>query len=174
MDAGAGKMVVFRRICLVHDPPTFVESLAEQLNKKTTIEVKVAEDNEPILPGKIYIAPGSLHLEIMKRSGIFYTQVKEGKPIGFHIPAVNVLFLSAARIGGPQILGIILIGMGEDGARGILQMKLNSCRTIGQDGESSIVYGMPKRAFEMGGLERQVSLSSISEKIVEFGEGRLK
>lgn len=161
-------------VVVQHMPPTFVESLTELLNKKTYIEVKVAEDNQPVLPGKIFIAPGNRHLEIVKRSGIFYTKVKEGKPIGFHIPSVNVLFLSAARIGSPKILGIILTGMGEDGAQGMMQMKLNNCRTIGQDEESSVVFGMPKRAHEMGSLEQLVSLSTIPEKIVEFGEGRLK
>ncbi len=157
-----------------HMPPSFVDSLAEQLDKKTELEVKVAADKEPLLPGKILIAPGNHHLEIAKSPGFFHVRVKEGKPVGFHLPAVNVLFLSAARVGGPDVLGIILTGMGEDGAQGILQMKLNKCRTIGQDEESSVVYGMPKRAFELGGLEKQVSLSALSEKIVEFGEGRLK
>ncbi len=157
-----------------HMPATFVESLAEQLNKKTTLNVKVAENNEPLTPGKVVVAPGNFHLEIQKRSGLFYTRLVEGKPVGFHLPAVNVLFLSAARIGGPEILGIILTGMGEDGAQGILQMRLNQSRTIGQDQESSIVYGMPKRAFELGGVEYQISLPNISQKIVEFAEGKLK
>jgi two-component system chemotaxis response regulator CheB len=157
-----------------HMPPTFVDSLAEQLKKKTTLSVHVAKDNEPLLPGKAVIAPGHRHLEISKRSGLFYTRVIEGKPVGYHIPAVNVLFISAALIGGAEILGIILTGMGEDGAQGILQMKINQCRTIGQDEESSIVYGMPKRAFELGAVEQQVSLDNISQKIVEFGEGKLK
>ncbi len=157
-----------------HMPPTFIESLAEQMGKKTSLAVKVADDNEPLLPGKIVIAPGNHHLEIVKRSGLFYTKILEGKPVGYHLPAVNVLFLAAARIGGPEILGIILTGMGEDGAQGLLQMRLNKCRTIGQDEESSIVYGMPKRAFDMGAVEHQVSLSTIPHKIVEFGEGKLK
>jgi two-component system, chemotaxis family, protein-glutamate methylesterase/glutaminase len=157
-----------------HMPPIFVESLAEQLKKKTTLNVKVAENNEPLVPGKVVIAPGNFHLEIQKRSGLFYTRLVEGNPVGYHKPAVNVLFLSGARIGGPEVLGVILTGMGEDGAQGILQMKLNNCRTIGQDKDSSVVYGMPKRAFEMGALEQQVSLSNISQKIVDFGEGRLK
>lgn len=157
-----------------HMPPTFVESLAEQLTKKTSLQVKVADDNEPLLPGKILIAPGNRHLEIVKRSGFFYTKIIEGKPVGYHIPAVNVMFLSAAMVGGENILGIILTGMGEDGAQGLLQMRNNHCRTIGQDKDSSIVYGMPKRAYELGAVEHQVSLNSISQKIVEFAEGRLK
>lgn len=157
-----------------HMPATFVESLAEQLRKKTVLDVKVAEDNEPIAPGKIVIAPGHFHLEILKRSGLFYTKLVKGEPVGFHMPAVNCLFESASRIGGPDILGVILTGMGEDGAMGLMQMKHKKCRTIGQDKDSSVVYGMPKRAFELGALEQQVPLSGISQKIVEFGEDRLK
>lgn len=157
-----------------HMPATFVDSLAEQLIKKTGLQVKVADDNEPLLPGKILIAPGNRHLEIVKRSGLFYTKISEGKPVGYHIPAVNVLFLSAAMVGGEDILGIILTGMGEDGAQGLLQMKKNHCRTIGQDKDTSIVYGMPKRAWELGAVEHQVPLTTISQKIVEFAEGRLK
>ncbi|MCP5047626.1 MAG: chemotaxis response regulator protein-glutamate methylesterase [bacterium] len=157
-----------------HMPPTFVESLADQLEKKTGLTVKVADDNEPLSPGKIVIAPGNHHLEITRRSGIFFTQVKTGEPEGYHMPAVNRLFSSAARIGGPELLGVILTGMGEDGANGLLQMRQNDCRTIGQDRESSVVYGMPRKAFELGAVEQQIALSNISQKIVDFGEGRLK
>lgn len=157
-----------------HMPPAFVDSLAEQLAKKTVLNAKVATDNEPITPGKVLLAPGNYHLEIVKRSGMFYTQVVEGKPEGYHLPAANRLFASAARIGGPDILGIILTGMGDDGATGLLQMRQNNCHTIGQDKESSIVYGMPRKAFELGAVEQQVSLTNISQKIVDFGEGRLK
>ncbi|MGE5340171.1 MAG: protein-glutamate methylesterase/protein-glutamine glutaminase [Candidatus Omnitrophota bacterium] len=157
-----------------HMPATFIDSLADQLGRKTNLTVKVAEHNEQLSPGKIVIAPGNCHLEVVKRGDHFYTRLVEGKAVGYHIPAVNVLFISAARVGGPEILGIILTGMGEDGAQGMLQMRLNRCRTIGQDQESSVVYGMPKRAFEMGAVEQQVSLTNISQKIVEFGEGKLK
>lgn len=156
-----------------HMPPTFVESLAEQLEKKSQVTVKVAQDNEPLTPGKAVIAPGNCHLEIVKRSGIFYTRLVSGQPVGYHMPAVNVLFQSAAKIGGPDILGVILTGMGEDGANGILEMRQKSCRTIGQDKESSIVYGMPKKAFDIGAVEQQVALTNIAQKIVEFGEDRL-
>ncbi|MCP4220122.1 MAG: chemotaxis response regulator protein-glutamate methylesterase [bacterium] len=156
-----------------HMPPTFVDSLAEQLDKKTQLQVKVADDNEPLTSGKILIAPGNCHTEIFKRSGIFYTRLVPGKPIGYHMPAVNVLFHSAAKIGGPDLMGIILTGMGEDGANGILEMKNNNCRTIGQDKESSIVYGMPRKAFEIGAIQQQASLSKIPQKIVDFGEDRL-
>lgn len=156
-----------------HMPATFLESLAEQLERKTQLTVKVAEDNEPLTPGKIVIAPGKCHLEINKRSGIFYSRLVYGEPVGYHMPAVNVLFDSAAKIGGAEVLGVILTGMGEDGASGLLDMKKNACRTIGQDQESSIVYGMPRKAFEIGGVEKQVPLINIAQKIVEFGEDRL-
>jgi len=157
-----------------HMPPSFVDSLADQLGKRTVCSVSVAQDNEPMTPGKILVAPGNFHLEIHKRSGIFYTRLVKGEPIGYHLPAVHSLFQSAAKIGGADILGIILTGMGEDGAAGLLQMRQNGCRTLGQDQESSIVYGMPKRAFEMGALEQQSHLANIAQKIVEFGEDRLK
>ncbi|MCP5103047.1 MAG: chemotaxis-specific protein-glutamate methyltransferase CheB, partial [bacterium] len=156
-----------------HMPATFVESLAEQLEKKSRLSVKVAEDDEPLTPGKVVIAPGDCHLEVYKRSGIYYTRLVSGKPVGYHMPAVNVLFQAAAKVGGPDLLGIILTGMGEDGAAGILEMKEKACRTIGQDKETSIVYGMPRKAFEIGALEQQVALSNIALKIVEFGEDRL-
>ncbi len=156
-----------------HMPPTFVESLAEQLSKKTQLNVKVAEDKEPLTAGKIVIAPGNCHLEIFKRSGLFYTRLVPGKPVGYHMPAVNVLFHSAAKIGSKDLLGIILTGMGEDGANGILEMKSKGCRTIGQDKDSSVVYGMPRKAYELGAIEQQASLSLIPQKIVEFGEDRL-
>jgi len=157
-----------------HMPPTFVESLADQLNRKSQMTISVARDREPLAPGKVLIAPGNRHLEIVKRGPLFYTHVVEGKPEGYHMPAVNRLFSTAAKIGGPEILGVILTGMGEDGARGILEMKEKGCRTIGQDKESSIVYGMPKKAYDLGAIETQVAISNISQKIVEFGEGRLK
>jgi two-component system chemotaxis response regulator CheB len=157
-----------------HMPPTFVESLADQLNKKSLIDVSVARNNEPLTPGKAVIAPGDRHLEIFRRAGLFYAKIVEGKPEGYHMPAVNHLFNSAANIGGPDLLGIILTGMGEDGAQGILNMKQKLCRTLGQDRESSVVYGMPRKAFELDALEAQVSISNISQKIVDFGEGRLK
>ncbi len=156
-----------------HMPPTFVDSLAEQLNKKCRLTIKVAEHNEPLTPGKVVIAPGNTHLEILKRSGMFYTSLVPGKPIGYHIPAVNAMFAAAAKFGSPDILGVILTGMGEDGAFGILEMKKKGCRTIGQDQESCIVYGMPRKAFEIGAVEQQVSLDRIPLKILEFAEGRL-
>lgn len=156
-----------------HIPPTFVESLADQLRKKSTLYVKVAENNERMNSGTIYIAPGMKHLEVIKKPDGYYTKTYEDKPYKFHLPAVNKLFLSGAKIGSKNILGIILTGMGEDGAEGMVEMKKNGCRTIGQDKESSIVYGMPKKAFDYGGVEIQVPLSDIPEKIVEFSENKL-
>ncbi len=156
-----------------HIPPTFVESLAEQLTKKGVLHVKVAENNEYMKVGAIYIAPGMKHLEVIKKPDGYYTKIYKDKPYKFHLPAVNKLFLSGAKIGGKNILGIILTGMGEDGAEGMVEMKKNGCRTIGQDKESSIVYGMPKKAYDYGAVEMQVPLSKIPEKIVEFSEDNL-
>jgi len=154
-----------------HMPPSFLESLASQLEKKSALRVKVAGDGEPVLPGHVLIAPGDRHLEIMRHREGFLTRLVQGPPVGYHLPAVNHLFMSAAHIGGPRILGVILTGMGEDGAAGMLEMRQRECLTVGQDRESCVVYGMPKRALEMGGVAEQLPLTEIPGRIVRFAEG---
>lgn len=158
-------------VVVQHMPKFFLESLAQQLNKKLEHDVMLAANDTPITAGKIIIAPGDTHTGIIKKSGLYYTQIIEGEPVGFHRPAVNILFQSSSKIGNPNVLGVILTGMGEDGARGMAEMRKNGCRTLGQDESSSIVYGMPKRAFEMGGVEKQFSTNEIPKIIVDFGEG---
>ena len=158
-------------VVVQHMPKFFLESLALQLDKKLVLDVRMADNDMPITAGTILIAPGDTHTHIIKKSGLYYTKIVEGTPVGFHRPAVNVLFQSASEIGNPNILGVILTGMGDDGANGMSMMKQKGCRTLGQDEHSSIVYGMPKRAYEMGGVEKQFSMSDIPTKIVEFGEG---
>ncbi len=153
-----------------HMPPSFLESLAEQLQKKSSLQVKVAGDGEPLRPGRVLIAPGDRHLEIMRHRDLFMTRLVQGPAVGYHLPAVNALFSSAARIGGSDILGVILTGMGEDGAAGMLEMHRRGCLTIGQDRESCVVYGMPRRAMEMGGVGEQLPLSEIPARIVRFAE----
>ncbi len=160
-------------VVVQHMPKFFLESLAIQLNKKIELDVKIAENDTPVTAGTILIAPGDVHTAIIKKSDLFYIKFIEDDPVGYHRPAVNILFESAAKIGDPNILGVILTGMGEDGARGMAMMRKSTCRTLGQDKSSSIVYGMPKRAFEMGGVEMQYSTTDIPRKIVEFGEGNL-
>ncbi len=159
-------------VVVQHMPKAFLESLALQLDKKLELDVKIAENNTPITAGTILIAPGDVHTAVVKKSGLYYISLIEGNPVGFHRPAVNILFQSASKIADKNILGVILTGMGEDGAKGMAMMREKGCRTLGQDKNSSIVYGMPKRAFEMGGVEKQFSTSEIPKKIVEFGEGK--
>lgn len=154
-----------------HMPAAFVESLAEQLHKKTGYAVRIAQDGEVVTPNVILIAPGEAHLTVNRRQDRFVCHHLEGPPVGYHKPAVNVLFNSAAKIASPDILGVILTGMGEDGAEGMLNMKNRGCRTIGQDEASCVVYGMPRKAFEKGGVERQLPLTDIAEAIMRFAEG---
>lgn len=158
-------------VVVQHMPKSFLESLALQLDKKLELDVKIADNNTPITAGTILIAPGDVHTVIIKKSGLYYTKLIEGNPVGYHRPAVNILFQSASKIASTNILGVILTGMGDDGAKGMAMMRENGCRTLGQDKNSSIVYGMPKRAFELGGVEKQFSLSDIPKKVIEFSEG---
>ena len=159
-------------VVVQHMPKAFLESLADQLNKKIELDVKMAGNDTPVTSGSILIAPGDCHTIILKKSGLYYTKLVEGDTVGFHRPAVNILFQSASKVADPTILGVILTGMGEDGAKGMSMMRQNGCRTLGQDQSTSIVYGMPKRAFELGGVEKQFSLTEIPKKIVDFGEGK--
>jgi two-component system chemotaxis response regulator CheB len=154
-----------------HMPPAFVDSLAEQLRKKTGYAVRVAQDGEVLTPSVILIAPGEAHLTVVRRQDRFICHHLEGPPMGYHKPAVNVLFNSAAKISGPDVLGVILTGMGEDGAEGMLNMKTRGCQTIGQDESSCVVYGMPRKAFERGAVGRQLPLTEIAEAIMRFAEG---
>lgn len=154
-----------------HMPAAFVESLADQINKKTGHAVRVARDGEALSPNLILLAPGDAHLTVVRKHDAYCCQHLSGPPVGYHKPAVNVLFNSAAKIGGANILGIILTGMGEDGAEGLLNMKRRGCLTLGQDEESCVVYGMPRKAFERGGVARQLPLNEMAHELMRFALG---
>lgn len=144
-----------------HMPATFTASFAARLDRKCAPKVEEAANGAPIGPGQIYLAPGgATHLEVQ---GGAHPRCKlvEAPPVNGHRPSVDVLFGSVARVAGAHAVGVILTGMGCDGARGLKQMRDAGARTLGQDEASSVVYGMPKAAFESGAVERQVSLRSI-------------
>ena len=119
-------------VVVQHMPKSFLESLALQLNKKVDLEVRMADNDTPITAGTILIAPGDVHTAITRKSGLYYTKIIEDDPVGYHRPAVNILFESASKIGDPNILGVILTGMGEDGAKGMAMMRKSNCRTLGR------------------------------------------
>ncbi|MBN1828935.1 MAG: chemotaxis response regulator protein-glutamate methylesterase [Deltaproteobacteria bacterium] len=151
-----------------HMPAKFTRSFAERLNEQCQIEVREARDNDSIVPGTALIAPGNFHM-ILRRSGSrYYVEVKDGPMVHHQRPAVDVLFKSAAKYSGANTVGVILTGMGADGAVGLLELKQAGAQTIAQDEESCVVFGMPKEAIKMGAVDKIVPLSRIPDEIVRM------
>ncbi len=150
----------------LHMPENFTASFARRLDSACAIHVVEASDGERILPGHAYIAPGSTHLRL-GRSGSNYVCVIRGKErVSGHCPSVDVLFHSTAEAAGKNAIGVILTGMGKDGADGLAALRRNGASTLGQDEESCVVYGMPKVAFERGAVEAEVPLSRMAQEIL--------
>lgn len=148
-----------------HMPATFTSSFARRLDGVSKVTVAEATAGQRILPGHVYIAPGDQHLELA-RSGANYTcRLHDGAPVSGHRPSVDVLFDSGAKVARENAVGVILTGMGRDGAEGLLNMRKAGAHTIGQDEASCVVYGMPKVAFECGGVERQFPITKIAGEI---------
>jgi two-component system chemotaxis response regulator CheB len=151
-----------------HMPENFTKSFADRLNSLCKISVKEAEHNERILPGHAYIAPGHSHL-LLKRSGANYmTELNQGPPVNRHRPSVDVLFRSAANVAGANAMGIILTGMGKDGAQGMLEMKQAGSFTIAQDEASCVVFGMPREAIALGGATEVLPLQNVARRTLDY------
>jgi two-component system chemotaxis response regulator CheB len=118
-----------------------------------------------VLPGRVLIAPGDYHMKLKKRDGNYFVECAKGQRVNGHCPSVDVLFNSVAEVAGRNAIGIILTGMGSDGAKGLLAMRNKGARTLGQDEKSSVVYGMPKVAFDIGAVEKQASLEAIPQLV---------
>lgn len=151
-----------------HIPPLFSRMFAERLNNQTPFTVKEAENGEFIEPGKILIAPGDKHMSVRKVGARYKVQVFHDEKVNGHCPSVDVLFESVAKECGSNAIGIILTGMGYDGAKGLLSMRRKGARSIGQDEASCIVYGMPKVAFEVGAVEKQAPLDHIPQVLCDM------
>jgi len=154
-------------VIVQHIPPVFSRMFAERMNTQTSLTVVESAGDEIIEPGKVFIAPGSRHLKVKKSGDKYKTEVFEGEKVNGHCPSVDVLFYSAAEVCGKNAVGVILTGMGQDGAKGLLEMKRQGAHTIGQDEKTSIVYGMPKAAFELGAVDKQLDLDSIAGEIIK-------
>lgn len=153
-------------VIVQHMPAGFTTSFANRLNDLCSLSVKEAENGDAVVPGRVLIAPGNFHM-LIKRSGAnYYVEVKDGPLVGRHRPAVNVLFNSAAAYVGSNAIGVILTGMGADGADGMLKMKEAGATNIAQDEKTSVVFGMPKCAIEKGGVDYIVPLPAIASKIL--------
>jgi two-component system, chemotaxis family, protein-glutamate methylesterase/glutaminase len=150
-----------------HMPPRFTAAFAERLNRECPMAVSQARHDEVIEPGHAYIAPGSHHLELHRSGSRNICRLSDSPPIGGHRPSVDVLFRSVARVAGKSAIGVILTGMGKDGAEGLLELRRAGATTLGQNEETSLIYGMPRVAFERGGVMRQYPLAHISDAIIE-------
>jgi two-component system chemotaxis response regulator CheB len=149
-----------------HMPERFTASFAARLNTVCAMEVVEAVHDQVIQQGCVYIAPGSHHLEIARKLNRFVCQLHQEAPVSGHRPSVDVLFGSAARVVGRKAVGAILTGMGKDGAQGLYEMRQAGAATVGQDEKSSLIYGMPRAAFEKGAVGRQVPLDKMAAAIL--------
>jgi len=155
-------------VIVQHMPAKFTTSFAQRLDSICQIRVKEAEDGDSIVPGTALLAPGNLHM-VMRRSGArYYVNIKNGPLVWHQRPAVDVLFNSVAAYGGANAIGVLLTGMGKDGAEGLLKMKEAGAHTIAQDEKSCIVFGMPKEAIALGAAEKVVPLSQIGQEIMNM------
>jgi two-component system chemotaxis response regulator CheB len=149
-------------------PANFTTAFAARLNDICQISVKEAEDNDSVTPGTALVAPGHYQM-IFRRSGArYYVEVKTGPMVHHQRPAVDVLFKSTAKYAGANAIGVILTGMGADGAEGLLEMKKMGASTIAQDEKSCVVFGMPKEAIKLGAADKVVSLDLIPQEIIKM------
>jgi two-component system chemotaxis response regulator CheB len=156
-----------------HMPPVFTRMFAEALNKSSAVQVLEAEDGTPVRPGTVLIAQGDLHMRIAKRFGEFVVVCDNGPKVCGHRPSVDVLFNSVADVVGPEAIGVLLTGMGKDGADGMVAMARRGARCIAQDEASSVVWGMPREAWEAGAVEKLVPLDEITHEILALlGRGK--
>ena len=155
-------------VVVQHMPANFTTAFAERLNELCQVTVKEAQNNDSVNPGTALIAPGNYHM-IFRRSGArYYVEIKDGPMVHHQRPAVDVLFKSTAQYAGSNSIGVILTGMGSDGAKGLLEMKHSGAKTIAQDEKSCVVFGMPSAAIKLGAADKVVSLDQIAGAIVRM------
>lgn len=155
-------------VIVQHMPEKFTAFFADRLNNLCEIEVREARHNDRIIPGLALIAPGGKHLLIKRSGAYYYVEVIDGPVVNRHCPSVDVLFRSVAKFAGKNALGIIMTGMGDDGARGLMEMHDNGAFTIAEDERSCVVYGMPKEAVKLGAVDKSVTLDNIATEIMHF------
>ena len=154
-------------VIVQHMPETFTATFAQRLNTLCSIEVKEAADNDRVQRGRALICPGNHHILLKRRGSHYYVEVRDGPLVCRHRPSVDVLFRSAARYGGPNVIGVIMTGMGDDGSRGMLEMKKAGAATIAQDKETCVVFGMPKEAIKRGAVDEILPLGNIARAVLK-------
>ncbi|HXU94742.1 MAG TPA: chemotaxis response regulator protein-glutamate methylesterase [Gallionella sp.] len=156
-------------VIVQHMPEKFTEAFAKRLDALCQIEVREARDGDRVIPGRALVAPGGRHM-LLKRSGAQYlVEIMDGPPVSRHRPSVDVLFRSVARCAGKNALGIIMTGMGDDGARGLKEMREAGADTLGQDENTCVVYGMPREAMRLGAVGRELPLEQIAGAVTDYG-----
>ena len=153
-------------VIVQHMPEKFTAEFANRLNGLCKIEVKEAQNNDRVIPGRALIAPGGKHMLLRRTGAQYYVEVMDGPLVNRHRPSVDVLFRSVAKCAGANALGVIMTGMGDDGAAGLMEMRTAGAHTLAQDEESCVVFGMPKEAIKRGGVERVVPLTAIGREII--------
>ncbi len=152
-------------VIVQHMPEQFTAAFASRLNSLCQIEVKEAQHNDRVMPGRALIAPGGKHMLLRRNGAQYFVEVVDGPLVNRHRPSVDVLFRSVAKSAGANALGVIMTGMGDDGAAGLLEMRKVGAQTLGQDERSCVVYGMPKEAVKRGAVMRAVPLEAIAREI---------
>jgi len=157
-------------VIVQHMPAQFTTSFAKRLNGECAVNVREAQQGDHVIPGRVLIAPGGLHMLLQRSGANYYVTVKDGPPVCRQKPSVEVLFNSVAKYAAANAVGAILTGMGDDGANGLLNMRQSGAHTIAQDEASSIVFGMPKEAIDRGGAEKIVPLPDIAKTLINFAQ----
>jgi two-component system chemotaxis response regulator CheB len=154
-------------VIVQHMPENFTSSFAKRLNDLCQMEVREAKDHDPVIPGVALIAPGNHHMLLYRSGGSYLVKIKDGPMVHYQRPSVDVLFQSVATCAGKNAVGVILTGMGADGAKGLLAMKKSGAYTLAQNEESCVVFGMPKEAIKMGAADKIVGLTEVSRSIIQ-------
>jgi two-component system chemotaxis response regulator CheB len=153
-------------VVVQHMPPQFTAAFAARLNSVCEIEVREAANNDRVVPGCALLAPGGKHMLLIRSGAQYHVEIKDGPPVNRHRPSVDVLFRSVAKCAGKNALGIIMTGMGDDGARGLKEMRDAGAHTVAQDEATCVVFGMPKEAIRLEAAERVEPLDNIARLIL--------
>ncbi|MCV0415606.1 MAG: chemotaxis response regulator protein-glutamate methylesterase [Brevundimonas sp.] len=159
-------------VVVQHMPEKFTAAFAKRLNSLCEVEVSEARHGDPVLRGHVLIAPGDKHMLLERQGARYQVAIKDGPPVSRHRPSVDVLFRSAARAAGKNAMGVIMTGMGDDGARGLLEMKEAGAHTVAQDEATSIVFGMPREAIALGAADKVLALDHIARDIMQVDRAR--
>jgi two-component system chemotaxis response regulator CheB len=153
-------------VLVQHMPEHFTRAFANRLNTICAVEVREAQDDDPVVPGVALIAPGNFHMQLMRSGASYYVRVKDGPQVHHQRPAVDVLFQSVAQNAGRNAIGVLLTGMGADGAKGLLAMRESGGRTFAEDESTCVVFGMPREAIKLGAAERVIPLHDMAKTVI--------